>query len=243
MKLKIKKPLKITAISIVAIIFILMGGFYFYTMDYYRADDFAVQTFTTDGTSLQNQGNMMVFYPDKEMDSNTALIFYPGGKVEATAYAPLLTKLSQNGITCVLVKMPFNLAVFDKDAAESVYNKFPDIKNWYIGGHSLGGAMASNYVDKNSEKIKGLILLGSYPVNNSNISTLAIYGSEDIRLDKTKLDNTKNKLEIVGGNHAYFGNYGEQKGDGTAAITRDEQQTQTVEAIIKFIQAGTNEEN
>jgi len=169
------------------------------------------------------------------MDNETGLIFYPGGKVEAAAYYPLLDKLSKNGITCVLLKMPFNLAVFDIDAADKVYESLPDIENWYISGHSLGGAMASSYIEGNSDKLNGLILLGAYPINNEQLVTLAIYGSEDLGLDKSKLSSMKNVFEIIGGNHAYFGNYGEQKGDGKATISRDEQQKITVDEIIEFI--------
>lgn len=230
-----KNNFKKVIIIILTIIFILAGGFFIYTLDYYRADDFAVQTFNTGGYNIKNEKNIFVFHADKEKESDTAFIFYPGGKVEAIAYAPLLEKLSQQGITCVLVKMPFNLSVFNVNAADNIYSRLPNIRNWYIGGHSLGGAMASSYVNKNSDKIKGLILLGAYPVGDSNIDTLAIFGSEDKVLDKTKLDKTSKKIEIVGGNHAYFGNYGEQKGDGTATITRNEQQQETVDEIINFV--------
>lgn len=230
-----KNKFKKVIIIILTIMIISVGGFFIYTLDYYRADEFAVQTFSRGEYSVKNEENIFVFQPDKEKDSDTALIFYPGGKVEAIAYAPLLERLSQNGITCVLVKMPFNLSVFDVNAADNIYNKLPNISNWYIGGHSLGGAMASSYVNKNSDKIKGLILLGAYPVGDSNIDSIAIFGSEDMILDKTKLETTSKKVEIPGGNHAYFGNYGEQKGDGTATITRYEQQHETVDQIIKFV--------
>lgn len=233
---KKKQKIKIAAIIISSLLVVILGGFYIYTLDYYRADDIALQTLSTNSINIQSEGNMTVFYPNKQNDSKTGFIFYPGGKVEAIAYAPLLEKISRNGITCVLVTMPFNLAVFDINAADRVYDKLPDIKNWYIGGHSLGGAMASSYLEKNSGKLKGLILLGAYPINNANISTLSIYGSEDKELDRSKLEGTYNKIEIAGGNHAYFGNYGEQKGDGTATISRDEQQALTVKAIITFIQ-------
>ncbi|HOJ10973.1 MAG TPA: alpha/beta fold hydrolase [Clostridiales bacterium] len=229
------KKLKIAAISIIAVLLILIGVFYVYTLDYYKADDFALNAFATEKNNIQVQNNMIVFSPDKQNENEAALIFYPGGKVEAIAYIPLLEKLMQNGVTCVLVKMPFNLAVFNINAADSIYEKLPEIKNWYIGGHSLGGAMASSYAEKNNNKLKGLILLGAYPVNDSDITTITIYGSEDKILDKSKLENTGNMLEILGGNHAYFGNYGEQKGDGIAFITREEQQEETVEAIIRFI--------
>ncbi|MNE63689.1 Alpha/beta hydrolase family protein [compost metagenome] len=178
---------------------------------------------------------MWIFHPDTENNREIGFIFYPGGKVEESAYSLLLRELSQHGITCVLVQMPFKLAVFDIDAADRVYAELPDIKTWIIGGHSLGGAMASSYANDNSDKIDGLVLLGAYPVENNAMPTLAIYGSEDLVLDKTKLASTQNQYEIEGGNHAYFGNYGEQKGDGTATITRQQQQQITVEKAAAFI--------
>lgn len=235
MKNKSNKNLKFIAI-VITLVIVLMGAFYIYTLDYYRADAIAIQTLAEDKTMIENKDKMTIFYADEQLDTGAGLIFYPGGKVEATAYAPLLQKISAEGITCVLVEMPFNLAVFDVKAANKVYNLLPEIQSWYLGGHSLGGAMASNYVENNSTKLEGLILLGAYPINDSNIPTLAIYGSEDKGLDITKLAETNNKFEIAGGNHAYFGDYGEQKGDGIASITREEQQSITVEKITEFIQ-------
>ena len=104
-----------------------------------------------------------ILTPDAANDSGAGLIFYPGGKVQETAYLPLLEQLRQNGLTCVLVRMPFRLAVFNIDAANGVYAQFPAISRWYLAGHSLGGAMASSYVEKNSDRLAGLILLGAYP--------------------------------------------------------------------------------
>jgi len=230
-----KKALKITLISLTTLIACLLVGFYIYASDYSRSDYNALKAFSTGSKLVQNDEDMIVFHAPTEDLKDTALIFYPGGKVQYSAYAPLLTQLSNEGITCVLLKMPLNLAVLDVNAADKVYRKMPEIKNWYLAGHSLGGAMASSYMGKNSAKVKGLILLGAYPVNASTIPTLAIYGSEDIALDKTKLETTPNKLEIIGGNHAHFGNYGEQKGDGQASITREEQQKIAVKEIVKFI--------
>ena len=53
---------------------------------------------------------MIILRPEKS--SGSALIFYPGAKVEYTAYLPILEKLRQNGIASVLMKMPFNMAIF-----------------------------------------------------------------------------------------------------------------------------------
>lgn len=235
MKAKKHKKLRIVLYSILVFLLLLTGGFYIYTLDYYRADDTAVTAMTATDITVESAGSNLVYYPPAEKDLHTALIFYPGGKVEYTAYTPLLAQLTREGLTCVLVKMPFNLAVFDIDAAEKIYQMLPDIKNWYIGGHSLGGAMASSYVGKNGGKLTGLILLGAYPVNDSSLPTLAVYGSEDVKLDTGKLADLADVVKIMGGNHAQFGNYGQQKGDGTASITWEEQQEQAVAAIVHFI--------
>lgn len=226
-----------TVIIIAVVLVILFGGFYSYTLNYYRADA-SVESLLAQSKNIQTLGNITVIYPQEQTDLHTGFIFYPGGKVEAAAYLPLLEKLSQEGVTCILLKMPLNLAVFDITAAERVYDRFPDIQSWYLGGHSLGGAMASSYVGSHGDNLSGLILLGAYPVNDAALPTLVIYGSEDVGLDLTKLEGTENILEIIGGNHAYFGNYGEQKGDGVAAITREDQHTQTIDAIMSFI--GSN---
>lgn len=223
------------AIIVIIIIGILFGGFYIYTLDYYRVDVTDIKELESSKVRIESNDQLTFFYPDENTDRSTAFIFYPGGKVEYTAYSPLLVKLAEKGITGILVKMPFNLAVFNINAADKIFNDLPEIKNWYIGGHSLGGAMASSYASNNSESMKGLILLAAYPVNDISMPVLAVYGSNDGVLDITKLQNIKSLVEIEGGNHAYFGNYGEQGGDGIATITREEQQEETVAVIMDFI--------
>jgi len=232
-----RHPKRFTRIAWIAVIVlaVLAGVFYVYTLDYYRAEDIAVETLASDPGRIERQDRMTVFHPPEGADTGAGLIFYPGGKVEDIAYAPLLMRIARQGITCVLIKMPFNLAVFDIDAADMVYDRFPEIGDWYLAGHSLGGAMASSYCGSHGDALRGLILLGAYPVNDAGISTLAVYGSEDVNLDRSKFADTPDQIEIAGGNHAFFGNYGEQKGDGTASITREEQQRVTAEAVTAFI--------
>ncbi len=226
------------AIIVIIIVGILFGGFYIYTLDYYRVNAMDIEKLEASQVSIDSDDQRTIFYPDDDIDRSTALVFYPGGKVEYTAYTPLLVKLAEEGITGILVNMPFNLAVFNINAADKIFDLLPNIKNWYIGGHSLGGAMASSYASDNSESIKGLILLAAYPVDDISMPVLAVYGSNDGVLDITKLQNIKSIVEIEGGNHAYFGNYGEQDGDGTASITREEQQEETVAAIMDFIKSN-----
>lgn len=223
---------KILLTSILGLIVISAIGFFIYASNYYRAVDVATTVMEED-RGITVQGDLTILSPSVPTD--TALIFYPGAKVEHIAYLPILEKLKGQGITCILVKMPFNMAIFDSDAAAKVMEEFPDIENWYIGGHSMGGAMASSYASKHQDKVQGLILLGAYIYGNyPPEDALTIYGTFNSNLEK-HINYTENIVVIEGGNHAQFGNYGEQKGDPKATITTEEQQNIAVESIMKFI--------
>ena len=142
-----KNTLKKILLSILAFIIIIFLAFIIYASNYYKADEKANSILESENIIQEN--NLTILLPNKDMDKKIGLIFYPGGKVEDSAYLPLLKELSNNGITCYLVKMPFNLAVFNINAADKIIKKHNEINKWYIGGHSLGGAMASSYVEKN----------------------------------------------------------------------------------------------
>ena len=223
-------------IVLLSLVVFLAVAFFVYVSDYRHADETALALL--DSASIRQQGNLTILTPDAGSDTGAGLIFYPGGKVEETAYLQLLERIRAGGVTVALVKMPYRLAVFDTKAADDVYAALPAVSRWYLGGHSLGGAMASSYVNGNESKLAGLILLGAYPINDSPIPTLCIYGSEDLQLDKTKLVGVANVLRLEGGNHAQFGNYGVQEGDGTATIPRDAQQQQAAEAMLAFMLAS-----
>ena len=140
------------------------------------------------------------------------------------------------------------VAEFDINAAEGIQAQYPEIENWYIGGHSLGGAMAASYVSDHADKYNGLILLGSYStadLSNSNLNILSIYGSEDKILNQEKYSDNKSNLpndftEIIieGGNHAQFGMYGIQEGDGIPTISNSKQIELTATYIINNITKG-----
>ena len=231
-----KKKLRVVLLAIAGLLAAMAVGFFVYVSDYYRADDVAIAAMA--GASFRLENNLTILAPS--VPSGPGLIFYPGGKVEHTAYLPLLEQLRQNGVTCVLVEMPFRLAVFDANAADKALAALPEIETWYIGGHSLGGAMASSYAAKHSDRIQGLVLLGAYIYGDYPASkALTLYGSEDQVLDRSKITYTENVMELAGGNHAQFGSYGPQKGDGDAVITGQAQQAQTAAAIFEFM-GGSN---
>lgn len=167
--------------------------------------------------------------------ADTALIFYPGALVEPASYLPLLEGVRQMGISCIIVEMPLGMAFLDPDAADEVMERFPEVEHWLLGGHSLGGAMASQYAARHSDRAEALILLGAYLYGEYPVErTLTVYGSLDRGLG-IGLGYIENVVILEGGNHAQFGNYGPQLGDPEAEISAGEQQARTLEAIRSFL--------
>ena len=240
-----KRKLPLILITLGTLLGVLIIGFFIYANQYYHTDSEA-RTSLNENTqiTLSYEKDYLVLSP-KGDSLDTGLIFYPGGKVEYDAYARMLSTLTESGYTCIIPKMPFNLAVFNQDAATPIMTDFAEIKEWYIGGHSLGGAMAATYASAHSDSLKGLILLGAYStkdLSNLPLKVLSIYGSEDQVLNKENYENNKiylpqetTELCIEGGNHAFYADYGMQKGDGTATISPEEQQSLTADAILEFL--------
>lgn len=232
----------VVCVSIFAVTLTCALLFHSYVSDYYAADLDAISDVAkVTNTDIYNlEDGVTVFNPK---NAKVGFIFYPGGKVEYTAYAVLMDALASRGALCVLIEMPFNLAVLDVNAADGITEKFPEIESWYIGGHSLGGSMAASYLKNHKDDIDGLVLLGSYSTADLTDSrVLSVFGSADMVMNREKYEKYKKNLPddfteviISGGNHAGFGMYGDQEGDGQATITNLEQINQTVEAIMQFI--------
>lgn len=237
-----KKKNIVGAITVIVVLAMIVTGCGIYLNDFYRADTEAIEAFASDRTVEMKEADGFIVC--SQPDADTGLIFYPGGKVEHTAYVPLMQECASRGILCVLVEMPFNLAVFDINAADGITEQYPDIDSWYIGGHSLGGSMAASYAAENSDIFEGLVLLGSYSaadLSETSLRVLSVYGSEDMVMNGEKYEECRTNLPdnftetvIENGCHAYFGMYGEQEGDGTPAISNEQQIIITADAIKDF---------
>lgn len=232
--------IKIIGLVLVALII----GMLTYLGDYYHADQTAHDAMISDDqVTVRKEANLTIFTPTTGQDE-TGFIFYPGGKVEDIAYAPLMRSLAEQGYTAAIVGMPFNLAVLNANGADKVLETMPEIDQWIMVGHSLGGAMAADYLAGHEDQVDGLALLGAYPnqsLAQSSHPVLSLYGSEDQIIDQQGLAEGRNKMpggagyhEIAGGNHGGFGNYGAQVGDGMATISPAEQQAITVAKIIEI---------
>ena len=234
---KIKKALLIA----LAVLLVFTAVFGIYAGDYYHADLDAIQnnSLRMDYERMERlEDGSLVFYPAAY---DSAVIFYPGGKVEALAYIPLMESLAEEGVLTVLMPMPFNLAVLAKDAAAGIPEQFPEVESWYMAGHSLGGSMAASFAAENTAWVDGLILLAAYSTDPVALPVLSIYGSNDGVLNMEKYEKYRANLPdlteqiIDGGNHAGFGFYGPQEGDGEASISRQEQIEQTARLMAEFV--------
>lgn len=225
----------------IAAIVLLAVVFFVYAETYYHADAAAEAAMVSDGRVQIGRTDYGWFF-DGDSTENV-LIFYPGGKVEATAYAPLCRALAENGFDVCLVEMPFRLAFFGGSKADAVIGS-TDYAHTYLAGHSLGGVFAAYYAADHADRLDGVVLLASYPAKtlDPHLKTMLIYGSEDGVLDRKQVQKNRDHLpadaaEIVieGGNHAQFGFYGAQRGDGTAKIPPEQQIEETVAAIAETL--------
>ncbi len=198
--------------------------------------------------SIMSHPGWIEFSP-AAIKSSQGLILYPGGRVDYRAYAPLANRIASQGYLVILTQMPFNLAVTQPAKALQVIEAYPSIQNWSIGGHSLGGAMAANFVRNHPGLVRGLVLWAAYPAEsdslvNQPVQVISIYGTQDglATVEKTQnsrrlLPETTRFVAIEGGNHAQFGDYGEQSGDQPALISWREQQELIVRSTVQFLQS------
>ena len=233
-------------IVIMFMLLIMAGGCVWYINDYYHVTDWDGAMSDTSAVKVVKTSTGYLYDGPGE---DTALIFYPGAKVQDIAYAPMLKELAENGVDCYLVHMPGNLAIFGVNKAEEVLREAADgeqnYEHRYLAGHSLGGAMAASFAATHSEELDGLIFLGAYStkdLSGTDLRVLSLYGSEDQVLNREKLTESHELMStdfaeyvIEGGNHAQYGDYGEQKGDGTASITAEEQRNIVTEKILTFV--------
>ena len=235
------KRTKIIVVILVAVIAAHGVATWVYANDYYLSVDIDKYIMSSNGVTVSQIDEGYFFDGPGE---NKALIFYPGAKVEETAYAPMMKSLAEQGVDCFLIKMPMKLAILGANKADDIRANY-DYDNYYLAGHSLGGAMAANYASEHLNDYAGLFLLAAYPTKDLTTARFPIvflYGDNDKVLNREKLKTgftlvpaDYKKVEIAGGNHAQFGSYGTQDGEGTATITPKEQWQITVNAIIQTI--------
>lgn len=230
----------------IAVLTCLVGSVGVFLMTGYAAEAEHVVSASSTSDVVISSGEKYVSF-DSVRSDNTALIFYGGAKVDEMAYSQLLYSLSQNGIDCYLVLSPFDLAVFNQKEAESILAE-KNYDNIYLCGHSLGGVIASKEAAALGDSVNGMIYLSSYGTDdklNPQTAILSIDAENDGVLNRERYDSYEKLMtekgyqfshyQIAGGNHAGYGYYGVQKGDGEAAISNDIQISETVQQMMDFM--------
>ena len=191
----------------------------------------------------EDDGNLT--YTPIDASPTTGLVLYPGGKVPSAAYAPQARAIAERGYLVVVVAVPFNLAVFGIDSAGPVMAAHPEIERWAVGGHSLGGSMAAQFIDSHPGQVEGLVLWASYSaadLSGDDLAVLSAYGTLDTGVPSytspanvAKLGPNVTVAPIDGGNHEQMGWYTGQPNDPPATIPRVDQQEQVIDATLQVL--------
>ena len=252
--MKKKLPLKKLGLIVLAVVILLIASFVIWGLTPAQPQQAALAALeNSEQVTVIQQGSRIYFCPTQPQQT-TGFIFYPGGRVDYRAYAPALNQIAAQGVPVVLQRMPLSLAVMGINRADAIlaadFNlpcEGTTVETWVIGGHSLGAAMAASYSDSHLDQLAGLVLWAGYPPGNNDLSTdglpvLSILGSENTPAQAGNFVTTRrllpkdtNYVEIEGGNHAQFGDYGLQSGDGTATILAQQQWNLAVQSTLDFV--------
>lgn len=183
--------------------------------------------------------------PDKG-PKQVSVVFYPGARVPAKAYAPTAIEIAREGYEVFLVRMPLNLAILGWKKAGKIISSQNRTRRWVLAGHSMGGAMAARFISKTDYPVSGLVLWAAYPPEGSrfasNLKVLSITGGKDKIISEKKVERSRRQfpesaefIEIEGGNHSQFGWYGFQSGDGQATISRRRQTEIVARLTTEFL--------
>lgn len=243
-----KRKFKILMISLLSVVVIGLGVSFWYLSDVY--DAVCVKHPNSISITYDDDNTLVMQLLDESKQNGGAVVFYQGGKVDEKSYIEIMVPIVEAGYTVFMPTAPFELAVLSPNMMQKVIDRY-DFKNWYAGGHSLGGSMISSFVSKNQDKVNGLFLLASYAtvdLTDYKGWVVSIYGSNDLVLNMESFEENQSNLPshaeiaiIEGGNHAQFGNYGVQDGDGVASIASSEQYSQTQNLLLSYMQSDKNE--
>lgn len=239
------KALKNTLIAVLAVVLVLVaGGLIAVRGLTYPAGDVAKVAMAGDDLVRVTDGDVIAFEP-KTPKGNTGVVFYPGALVSPEAYSFWALRVADAGYPVYIVKMPLNLAVLSPLKGEQVMADYPQISKWVVGGHSLGGAMVPKLLEQEGNAVKGLFFMAAYPADDGlkdeDLNAITIWGDKDGVADLDKVINGSypkhtTKKMIEGGNHAGFGDYGDQKGDNPAGISNTDQMNAAAQAVINLIE-------
>lgn len=199
-----------------------------------------------DAVEVQEASGWYAFVP-RDIDASTGLVYSPGARVDVRATAAVLRPLAEAGYVVVALKEPLGIALTSPGQSASAIAGFDDVEHWVVGGHSLGGVAASSFAAAHDDVVDGLLLHASYPLGDmadADLAVTSVWGSrdglttaEDVEASRADLPAGATFVEVPGGVHAFFADYGPQPGDGTPTVSRAEAQERIVAASLDALAA------
>jgi hypothetical protein len=225
----------------------------------YRAIEGSVEAVEDDDrVTLSRIGGGYLLKP-ANAEPTAGVVFYPGALVHPDAYVASLAPLVAAGnVTVVTPRMPLHLAIVDygaartplwEDRATAAMDRQSSVDRWYVGGHSLGGAIACRYAETNAGDVSGLILYGAYcdrSISGTDLAVLSVTGRGDTVLnrdaDDRNLDNLPEDatvVELPGLNHTQFGSYTGQSGDSPTGTSYETAHERLNAVVVPWLQNET----
>ena len=244
-----KKALKIIGIAIV----VLVVGMYAYLSITTARNNAAPAAEAL--AAMESDERVAVAYDDyltltpAATAPKTGIVFYPGAYCDIRGYTPVWKEIAAQGYLVVAPKMPFDFAIFSPDAADEVRAAHPEIEQWIIAGHSMGGAMAGVYADNNRDNLAGAIVFDSYPPGSNSLADadLPILLFERARADGSRSqkfidnanlypENAELKL-IPGAQHMYYGSFdgGAYQEEWAPGIEREAMQKLVIDGMTAWL--------
>lgn len=220
-----------------------------------------LEAMTTTSTVTVLEGDTQIDLVPNGKEQATGVFFQPGAKVDARAYAKTLRPLVEAGYVVVIAKQPLGIGFLATNALDTARSTFPEVKQWIVGGHSLGGTVAAMQMASAMDAqaapadpthaapapVIALVLFASYPATDLSADTfpvLSISGEKDGLTTPAAIDASRANLpagstfvQIPGATHAFFGDYGLQAGDGEATTPRPHAYYQISQATLDFVNA------
>lgn len=221
------------------------GGAFYFSQGFHGSDASIEQVRSNENVTVEQSNGGYALSPSTNA-STTALVFYPGARVEPDAYLSTFAPVVERaGITVYVPDLPLNVGLLGVGTASEIQQATPAVERWYVGGHSLGGVAACRYAATNPDSVDGLVLFASYcdqDVSGQELAALSLTGSDDTVLDRESYDDARGRLpadarfhEIEGVNHSQFGSYSGQRGDEPATVRYETAHDRIATAVVEWL--------
>jgi hypothetical protein len=243
------RRVRITGWTALSFLLTTIVGFLAWAHVVYPADRAAtIEVYQSGTVIVENDPRAIIISPASDAISDEVVVFYPGGRVDPWAYLPPLAHTAHTlGVRVVIPKPPLNLAIADTRDIGSLASLAGTYDSIIAAGHSLGGVRGC--INADDSRVSHLVLFASYCANDlthrDTLRVLTILGINDGLTDRNQVDTASILLprgagvvSIRGANHASFGAYGPQAGDGPSEISPQAMTEELTKALATFLQSS-----